>query len=68
MKKRNNEMRIKNDMKGVFKRFALAACFAFAGAVNLFAANVGFVEPYDDWRTAMQIAGTHVADSYYERS
>jgi len=59
-------MRITNKLKGMFKRVALAACFVFAGAVNLFAANVGFVEPYDDWRTAMQIAGTHIADSYYE--
>ena len=66
MMKRNNEMRIKNKLKGMFNRVALAACFVFAGAVNLFAANVGFVEPYDDWRTAMQISGTHVADSYYE--
>lgn len=59
-------MRIKNNMKGVFKRFALAAYLAFAGVASLFATNVGFVVPYDDWRTAMQIAGTHVADSFYE--
>ena len=66
MMKRNNEMRKSKSIKGMFKRFALASCFGFAGAVSLCAANVGFVVPYDDWRTAMQIAGTHVADSFYE--
>ena len=48
-------------------RFSKVAAMAMAAvALATTAADIGFVFPFDDWRTPIQITGKHVKETFYE--